>query len=364
MEIKVREVGGSEEKSVQEVEKELLDKHEESLDETPKEEEVKEVVQETEAVEQAPKMTEEDVLSFIKDRYDKQISNIDELFAERESTEELPEDVAAYFEYRKKTGRGIQDYAKLNRDFDSMDSDLLLKEFLLETEEGLDLEDVEAMMADYNYDEDIDDESDIRKKKVAKKKEIAKAKKYFEEQKKMYKEPLESSGGEMSEEQSKEIEAYRQYIAEAKTAKEENDRKSEWFDKKSSEVFGNEFKGFEFDIEGNTYTFSPGDAAELSKAQQTPMNFIGKYLDENGMLNDAKGYHRALAMAMNPDKFAKFFYEQGKADATEDVMRKTKNVNMTERRAPEVTSKSGTTVRSLSNDSGRGLKIRSPRNRS
>ena len=76
-------------------------------------------------------------------------------------------------------------------------------------------------------------------------------------------------------------------------------------------------------------------------------------------MKDAAGYHKALAVAMNPEKFAQYFYEQGKANATEDVMRKTKNINMTTRSTPEVSSKSGTQFKSLNNDSGRGLKIRS-----
>ena len=105
--------------------------------------------------------------------------------------------------------------------------------------------------------------------------------------------------------------------------------------------------------------FSPGDAQALKKAQETPMNFVNKYIDENGLVNDAAGYHKALAVAMNPDKFAQFFYEQGKSEATEDVMRKTKNINMSERRAPEVTNKGGMQVKSVNPDSGRGLKIRS-----
>ena len=46
-------------------------------------------------------------------------------------------------------------------------------------------------------------------------------------------------------------------------------------------------------------------------------------------------------------------------DATEDVMRKTKNINMSERKAPEVVTKGGLRVKSLSENSGRGLKIKS-----
>ena len=357
MEIKVREVGVVKEKSVQEVENELLEKHEESLEggDPPKEGEP-----ET-APEKEPQMSEEDVLSFIKNRYDKQVDSMEELLSERDAAEELPEDVAAYFKYKKETGRGIGDYVKLHRDFDSLDPDDLLEEYFMATEEDLDSEDIEAMMDDFDYDEDIDDESDVKKIKLAKKKAIAKAKKYFEGQKESYAGPLESSSGAFSEE---EMDSYKQYLADAKTQKEEGERRRDWFINKTNELFDGEFKGFEFKLDDKTVTFSPGDAAELKKAQETPMNFIGKYLNEEGLITDAAGYHRALAIAMNPEKFAKFFYEQGKSEATDDVMRKTKNVNMTERRAPEVTSKGGTTVRALSLDSGRGLKIRCKRNRS
>ena len=65
------------------------------------------------------------------------------------------------------------------------------------------------------------------------------------------------------------------------------------------------------------------------------------------MIKDAAGYHRSLAMAMNPEKFAKFFYEQGMSDATDDVTRKIKNINMTERRAPEVVNKGGMQVKAV-----------------
>ena len=124
-------------------------------------------------------------------------------------------------------------------------------------------------------------------------------------------------------------------------------------------MFGSEFKGFKFNVDDNELLFSPGNASELRKAQDTPMNFVNKFLDDSGMLNNAEGYHRSLAIAMNPDKFASFFYEQGKSNATEDVIRKTKNINMTERTAPEVSTKGGFQVKSVSQPSSRGLRIKS-----
>ena len=225
------------------------------------------------------------------------------------------------------------------------------------TEEGLDPEDIDSIMEDYMYDEDLDDESVIKKTRLAKKKIIAKAKRFFNEQQEVYKQPLESR--ESSASQNEEFKAYKQYVNEAKTQQEESNRKADWFSKKSDDLFGSEFKGFKFNVDDNELLFSPGNASELRKAQDTPMNFVNKFLDDSGMLNNAEGYHRSLAIAMNPDKFASFFYEQGKSNATEDVIRKTKNINMTERSTPEVSSKGGFQVRSVTSPSSNGLKIKS-----
>jgi hypothetical protein len=214
-------------------------------------------------------------------------------------------------------------------------------------------------MEDFHYDDDLDDDSHIKKAKIAKKKAIAKAKDYFNSQKEKYKQPLESRGSAIPDVEKEEFEAYKQYIQESKSLKEEQERKATWFQKKTDEVFSQEFKGFEFNVDDKKIVFSPGDATELKKSQAHPFNFINKYLDESGMIADAAGYHRSLAIAMNPEKFAKFFYEQGQADATDDVTKKIKNINMSERKAPEATFKGGMQVREANPDAGRGLKIKS-----
>ena len=363
MELKVREVS-AEEKSVQEVEQELVDKHEQELnEETDSTESVEQEspVEEQVVEEESPKQFgDDDVLEYIKNRYNKDLSSIDELFEEKSTTQELPEDIAAYYEYKQKTGRGMDDYIKLNRDFDSMDEDQLLKEFYIANGDAFDMEDVELMMSEFSYDVDLDDEQDIKRKKLAKKKVVKQAKSFFNEQKQMYKEPLESSTVQRSESEQKEMEAYRQYIEQSKTYEEEVKRKREWFEKKTNEVFS-DFKGFDFNLGDTTLSYSPSNADEVKKSQLSPQNFVKKYLDDSGMLSDAAGYHRALAVAMNPEKFARFFYEQGQASATENVTRKIKNIQMDERKAPEVTKKGGTQYRSVSDDSGRGLKIKSKR---
>ena len=361
MEFTVKEVTGVVEKSAAQIEEELLQKHEESFSETPDALDTPPIDEPPidESQIETPELKEEDVLSYLGKRYNKEINSFDELMAQRAENESLPEDVEAFLKYKKETGRGIQDYLRLQEDFDEMNPDKLLKQYLMATEVGLDDEDIDAMMEEFAYDEDLDDDSHIKKAKIAKKKAIAKAKDYFNSEKEKYKQPLESRGSQIPTEEKEEFEAYKQYIQQAKTLEEENNRKRDWFLKKTDDVFSQEFKGFEFNIDDKRVVFSPGDATELKKLQSTPTNFINKYLDESGMVSDAVGYHRALAIAMNPDKFAKFFYEQGQSDATDDINKKIKNVNMSERRAPEAAPKGGMQIREVNPDSGRGLKIKS-----
>ena len=376
MEIKVRELTEVKEKSKQEVEQELLDKHEqqqkdEDLDNKPevsgKQEKIKfeenapveNKIEEqaTEEVQSSSEISEEDVLSYIGNRWGQEVNSLEELKAKREEQEPLAEDVAAYLKYKKETGRSMTDYLKLQKDYSDVSPDNLLREYLTITEEGLDPEDISDLLEEYVYDEDSDEPAVIKKIKLAKKKMVAKAKKFFYQEQQKYKLPLESR--ESSGANDKDYQAYKQYINEAKSREEENSRKSEWFRSQSDKLFSPEFKGFKFTIGENNFTYSPGTAAELRKSQETPINFISKYLDDRGMLKDAEGYHRSLAIAMNPEKFASFFYDQGKSFATEDVMRKTKNVEMTERSAPEVSTKGGLQVKSVSQPSSRGLRIKS-----
>jgi hypothetical protein len=178
----------------------------------------------------------------------------------------------------------------------------------------------------------------------------------------MYKEPLESSTASISKEQEEQLAAYDQYVKDAQTYEEEIKRRRDWFLKKTDEVFDTEFKGFDFKVgEDKVITFLPSKDVEGIKKVNSGANALAEvYLDsETGLIKDASGYHRAISVARNPERFAKFFYEQGKADATEDVTKKIKNVNMTTRSAPQVVKKDGMTIRALNPSEGRGLKIRS-----
>ena len=365
-----------EEKSRAQVEETLLKKHEEQFEDTADKpvddgidrvnfssQETQEIkVEDTPVEETEVKLEENDVLLYIKNRYDKDINSVDELFAEKEANKDLPEDVSKYLKYKQDTGRGINDFIKLQEDIDEMEDNAILTSYYESTEEGLDQQDIQDIIDDkFLYDEDLDDEKDIRKAKLAKKRELVKAKAFLNEQKDKYKVPLESSGDGLSEDQQESYRAYKKSVEDSESFAEQNKKKYEYFLNKTESVFNNDFKGFEFSVGDKNISFKPGDAQELKNRQADVNNFIGQFMGDDGLISDAEGYHKALAVAMNPDKFAKHFYEQGVAATIDNVSRKSKNINMDVRQQSQSVSKNGITIRpvSRSNDNGKGLKIRS-----
>ena len=342
-------------------EAEVLEKHEaneQAKTETPPVEEpkIETPVEQKKEVE----LKDEELLSLVSKKLNKPLSSFDELVKE-----ELPEDVAAFYKFKKETGKGVTDYAKLSRDYDAMSDEEKLFEYLSAKEEGLDKEDIQAMIAEYNIDEELDTESEITKKNIAKKKTLNEAKKFFKKQKEdYYKENVVSTGSSIDQSEKEEFEAYKQYMQSAKTIEDQNNQKKAYFEKKTTELFSPEFKGFEFSVKAGetdkSIVFAPMTPQELKAAQSTPLNLINKYMDENGLLKDPVGYHKALAVAMNYEKFAQHIFEQGYAAAVEDKDKTEKNINMSMRPATTPLQKAGIKVTPVdsSNFSG-GLKIKS-----
>ena len=372
MEFTVKEVGEGQEKSKAEIEEQLLNEHQDKVEalENIGTQEVESVdlskAKEPESVDPVKEtlssgINDENVLSYIKERYNKEINSVDELFDTRKTNEDLPEDVLKYFEYKKETGRGIEDFYKLQKNYDDMDDDSVLADYYSIQEEGLDAIDIIDLMDDkFGFDVEEDEEKDIRKIKLVKKRELAKARKYFNEQKDMYKIPLESSGGKLSEDQETKLTAYQDYIKESDTIAEENEKRYSYFLDQTKQVFNEDFKGFEFNVGDSKINYKPGTKEELMNKQSDVNNFVSQFLGDNGLMEDAKGYHKALSVAMNPEKFAQFFYEQGVAATVDDVTRKSKNINMDVRKAPQLSTKDGLKIRSVGDkSSGRGLTIRS-----
>lgn len=357
----VKAVDSADQKSEAEIEKELLDK----AVGTPTDEEL--AAQEAErvkaeelaAAEDTAKaeIKDEDVLSYFKSKHGKELTSIEQLFETKEK-DELPEEVAKYLKYKEETGRGMTDFFRVNENVEDLSDAQVLARYYSETAEGLTPEEISDHINDsFSFDEDLDDEVDVRRKKRAKKQEISKAKKFLTEQNQKYSAPLESSGRN-SEESAEEIKAYREYISNAKTAKEQAARKNEWFEKKTDEVFSNDFKGFDFKVNDKSITFQPSNATESKEAQKNIGNFISAFLDENGMMKDAAGYHKALSMAMNPDAYAKFFYEQGVADNVSETATGFKNTTLGGHKLSEKGGGDAPKVRAVNSDSGSGLKIK------
>ena len=382
-EFKVREVGFEEEKSTQETEAALLEQHAEEQGEPVGEQKVEESVVSAEGavvdVQHANEsedtntikaevpnevLTDDSVLSYIKDRYDKDINNLNDLFDERESNDDLPEDVNAFLKFKKETGRGIEDFIAVNKDYDKANPDDLLYDYWKQTKPHLDNEDIDFELdSKFGFDEEVDEEDEVRRRKIAKKEELVKAKEYFGKQKEQYQMPLESRAEGVPDAEKEGYEAYRKYVEESKGLQDVSEKKRKIFEEETGKVFNKDFEGFKFAVEGKDLLYKPAEADKLRDSQSDINNFITSHLDDEGVIKDAAAYHRSIAVAMNPESFAKFFYEQGKADAVDDYSKESKNIDMNVRSAPEALSKGGFKVTALSEDHGNRLRIKSPKNR-
>jgi len=359
-EFKVRAID-FEEKSMVEQEQKLLDDHQKEVDGIKDEP----IVEDTPIVENEKTLEIDDntVLSHIKTRYNKDINSLDDLFQEREANEELPEDVATYLKYKKETGRGIDDFVKLNKDYDTEDPIKLLANYYKETNPEYDDDDVQSELEKFIYDQDFDDEKEIKSKERAKKKELAEAKKYFNNLKEQYKVPLESREPSVPKEDLDDYEAYKSNKKNASTQQEENIKRSQFFAEKTNELFSDKFEGFGFKIDdNNSVSFKPAEANVLKEKQLNISDFIGGFLDDNGYLKNAEAFHRAISVAQDPDKFAKFFYDKGKADGVTNMSKDSKNIDMVRQAPTPATDKSGLQVKVVESGFSDGLKFKKRKN--
>lgn len=357
--LSVREVADEQPKSKVALEKELLEQHaeEQKLANPP--------IIEPPAEVEPPPLDDTLVLSHINKKYQKGYTSFDELLTPQtiEKEVELPEDVSAFYKFKQETGRGLSDYMKIQRDFAKENPDTLLAEYIASQNPEFDAEDVEHEMKQFAYDENLDTEESINSAKRAKKKLLSKAIAHFEQQKEQYKAPLVSNVVTVPDTEKEAYEAYKKEVSSRQTEVEKGKELSNYFVQKTNELFSNNFKGFEFKVGDKAIVYTPGDVEKVKQSQINVNNFIGSHLNEEGYLKDAGAYHKSLAVAMNPDLFAKHFYEQGKADAIASQAISDKNINMGNiRNAPEITkSGEGIKMRALDESNGSSLKILSPR---
>ena len=319
--------------------------------------ELQEVVQEDQ---ETVEPTKEDIINqYLTDRYKMKVDDLDNVLTQTEKTQELPEEVEKYLQYKKDTKRGLKDFVKANEDVSEYEDAALLREYYRQSNPELDESDIAYIIDDkFAVDENVDTERDVKRKTLEKKQELHKAKQYFEQIRDKYKAPLESSSEALPEDVRKAVEFYKQYNDDSTREQEIVQSQRKTFEQKTSELFTDNFEGFEFNVGEKMLRYKPKDVNEVVKSQSDLNNFISRFVDENGFLKDAKQYHTSLNMAMNPQAYAKFFYEQGKADAVNEVVKDGKNVNMNVRSNVD-SSKPGPKFRVMNdNDYGSGLKIR------
>lgn len=327
---------------------------EEAVSET--EEVVEDKQEEVEKSESSQPSREELFNQLLSDKYNMNTDELENVLNKKEEKRELPEEVEKYLEYREKTNRGLNDYLALQQDFDEMPNQELLKEYYRQTKQGLDDSDIDALLdLKFGYDDGADD-TIVKTKTLEMKEEVYKAKQHLNAQKDQYMSALESSAA-LSQETEEAVKFYQLYKEEQQKVSKQNEEVLNTFRSKTDKLFNDEFKGFEFKIGEEKVVFKPKDVEQTKKSQSDLSNFINQHMDENGTLKDAKAYHTALSMAMNPEAYAKFFYEQGKASAVDDVVAQGKNIDMNVRKNVD-TSKPGPKFRVLDDGNfGSGLKI-------
>jgi hypothetical protein len=245
-----------------------------------------------------------------------------------ESDKKLPENVEKLMNFMNDTGGDINDYVSLNKDYSEMDNHTLLKEYYKQTKPHLSSEERDFLMEDqFSFDEEIDEEKDIKRKKLALKEQVASAKSHLDGLKSKYYEDIKA-GSKLTQEQQKAIDFFNRHNKESENTKKIQEEAKKRFLNKTDNVFNDKFKGFEYNVGDKKFRFNVKDPGEVKETQSDINNFVKKFLNEKSEMEDAGGYHKSLFTAMNPDAVAKHFYEQGKADALKDSIAKSKNVNM------------------------------------
>jgi len=348
---------------------------EQSADEVPVQDEPeasKEVGEEVRSSEEPTEQKEEQVLELIKEDNDaenlqveEQETNDQEVNEEKLVQEEvnnetlLPENIQKVVDFMNETGGTLEDYVRLNTDYASIDESTLLREYYRQTKSHLDNDEINFLIEDnFSFDEDIDDERDIRRKKLAYKEEIAKAKGFLEDLKGKYYEEIKVNKN-LPPEQREALDFYNQYKKEQSELSAQQQKVSEHFMQQTNNVFNEEFKGFDFKVGDNKYRFKVQDVQQTKEVQSDIINSFKTFLNEDNMLADPQGYHKALFAARNADKIANHFYEQGKADAIKQLQAESKNINMDPRKTSDgYVDAGGLKVRAISGDNSSKLRVK------
>lgn len=273
---------------------------------------------------------------------------------ERVSGKPLPENVEKLVSFMEETGGTVEDYVRLNADYSSVDNDTLLKEYYKKSKPHLDDDEIKFLLEDnFSYDEDLDEERDIRKRKLAYKEEVQEAKSFLEGLKSKYYDEIKLRSG-VTQEQQKAMDFFNRHKEEQSLNANRHDK----FKKATSDMFNNDFKGFDFNVGEKKFRYSVNNPTSLADKQSDISNVLGKFLGKDGEVSDHKEYHKAMYAASNVDKIASHFYEQGKADAVKEVVNSSKNISDTPRQtADDSVFINGLKVKAISGVNSSKLKI-------
>lgn len=272
------------------------------------------------------------VIQEITEDEEKQIDNLTEqaekaIQENQDTGRKLPENIEKLVSFMEETGGTVEDYVRLNADYSNVDNNTLLREYYKKTRPHLDKEEIEFLLEDnFSYDEELDDERDVRKKRLAYKEEVAKAKNYLEELKGKYYEEIKLRPG-ITQEQKKALDFFNRYNEEQNIAAQQHEK----FKADTKMLFSGDFKGFEINVGEKKFRYGIQNVEKVAEQQSNISNLIKKFLNDKGEVVDTKGYHKAMYAAENIDKIATHFYEQGKADAVREVVASSKNVSSTPR---------------------------------
>jgi hypothetical protein len=299
---------------------------------------------------------EKPVLEEVTDKVEEQVEELveetKEAIAEAQETgKELPENIQKLVDFMEETGGDINDYVRLNQDYSQFDDMALLREYYKQTKKHLTDDEISFMMEDeFSYDEETDEEREVKKKKIALKEQVASAKAYLDGQKSKYYEEIKA-GSKLTSDQQKAVDFFNRYNKESEENQKVVERQTNTFKMKTDNFFNQDFKGFEYNVGDKRYRFNVKNANEIKENQSDINNFVKKFLNKDNEMSDAAGYHKSLFTAMNPDAIAKHFYEQGKADALKNSIAKSKNVDMNPRQSFGEVKTGGLKFKVLGDDS-------------
>ena len=267
----------------------------------------------------------------------------------------LPENIEKVVDFMKETGGTLEDYVRLNADYSNVDSDTLLREYYKQTKSHLDSEEISFLLEDnFQFDEELDEARDIRKKKLAYKEEVAKARKHLDGLKSQYYDEIKLRPG-VTQEQKKATDFFNRYNEEQNVAEQQH----EVFINSTNDYFTKEFKGFDFSVGDKKFRYGVKNPSEDANNQSNINNIVKKFLNDKGDVTDVKGYHKAMYAAQHADTIAQHFYEQGKADAIRNVAAKSNNIsNEARASAPSDVFVGGFKVKSISGLDSSKLKIK------